>query len=243
MTSSRLVDLWPAAGLRIRAGDLELRWIDDELAVDLALLAGRGIHDESLMPFPHPWTRGSARDVARNVLTFQWAARSQIGVDRLVLEFGVLVGGEPVGIQSASGQQWSVLREVETGSWLGRAHQGLGIGSRMRALMLHFCFEALGAQSVVSAAFADNPASHAVSRRTGYVVDGVQRVVRDGAATTQTRYRLDRDRWQVVRDQNRELLGADVAIVGFEALLADLDPSQRATNDRSAGERPDTRKT
>ncbi|MGB4777981.1 GNAT family N-acetyltransferase [Microbacterium sp.] len=224
MVSSRLVELWPAAGVRIRAGDLEMRWIDDELAVDLAVLAGEGIHDENAMPFNVPWTRGTPREVGRSVLAYQWAARSRLSADRFDLELGVLVDGVPVGIQSASGDNWSVLREVETGSWLGRAHQGRGIGRRMRALMLHFCFEALGAENVLSAAFTDNPASNAVSRRTGYEVDGIQRVVREGKAATQTRYRIDRERWATVRAQNLQIIGADIDIVGADALLADLEP-------------------
>lgn len=148
-----------------------------------------------------------------------------MGSERLVLELGVLVDGEPVGIQSASGDNWAVLREVETGSWLGRAHQGRGIGRRMRALMLHFCFEALKADSVVSAAFTDNAASNAVSLRTGYEIDGVQRVAREGVAATQTRYRMDLDRWTQVRATNQEILGADVEVTGVDALLADLEPS------------------
>lgn len=224
MTSRRLVDLWPAAGVSVRAGDLEMRWIDDELAVDLALLAGQGVHDDSVMPFNFPWTRGTEREVARSVLTFQWAARPRVSIDRLVLELGVLVDGEPVGIQSASGDNWSALREVETGSWLGRAHQGRGIGRRMRALMLTFCFEALKAESVVSAAFTDNAASNAVSLRTGYQVDGVQRVVREGVAATQTRYRMNLARWAEVRTTNQEILGAEVEVMGVDALLADLEP-------------------
>lgn len=201
-----------------------MRWIDDELAVELALLAGRGVHDDNSMPFNFPWTRGSERDVARSVLAFQWAARPRVSAERLVLELGVLIDGEPVGIQSASGDNWPVLRELETGSWLGRAHQGQGIGRRMRALMLQFCFEALGAENVVSAAFTDNPASNAVSRRTGYEIDGIERVVREGSAATQTRYRMDRNRWAMVRDQNQEIIGADFEFFGVEAFLADLDP-------------------
>lgn len=228
MTSSRLVDLWPAAGLRVRAGDLELRWIDDELAVDLGLLAGKGIHDEAAMPFNVPWTRGTEREVARSVLTFQWGIRPHVGPEKLVLELGVLLGGEPVGIQGVSGRDWSVLREVETGSWLGRAHQGQGIGRRMRALMLHFCFESLGAESVVSTAFTDNAASNAVSLRTGYVPDGVQRMVREGAAVTANRYRMDRARWAEVRAANAEILGADVEVEGLAALLASLEPGEGA---------------
>lgn len=224
MASTRLIDLWPAAGVRVRAGDLELRWIDDELAVDLALLAGKGVHDEEVMPFNYPWSRGTEREVARSVLAFQWAARPRVSAERLVLELGVLVDGEPVGVQGASGTNWPVLREVETGSWLGRAHQGKGIGRRMRALMLHLCFEAMHAEHVVSAAFVDNAASNAVSRRTGYEVDGVQRVARDGVVVTQTRYRMDRARWLEVRADNEEIIGAVVEVVGVDALLADLEP-------------------
>lgn len=223
MVSDRLVELWPAAGVRVRAGDLELRWVDDELAVDLALLAGRGVHTEDAMPFNYPWTRGTPREVAQSVLTFQWSARPRVGRDRLVLEWAVLVDGVPVGIQSASGENWSVLREVETGSWLGLEHQGRGIGRRMRALMLHVCFESLRADHVVSSAFSDNAASNAVSRRTGHEADGVQRVVRDGVAATQNRYRMDRERWAAVRAANLGIIGADVEVFGMAGLLAELE--------------------
>lgn len=91
--------------------------------------------------------------------------------------------------------------------------------------MLTFCFEALKADSVVSTAFTDNAASNAVSLRTGYQVDGIQRVVRDGIAATQTRYRMDRARWAEVRATNQEILGTDVAVTGVDALLADLEPN------------------
>lgn len=90
--------------------------------------------------------------------------------------------------------------------------------------MLTFCFEALKAESVVSAAFTDNAASNAVSLRTGYQVDGVQRVVREGVAATQTRYRMNLARWAEVRTTNQEILGAEVEVMGVDALLADLEP-------------------
>jgi RimJ/RimL family protein N-acetyltransferase len=222
MTDERLVRLWPAAGIRVRAGDLELRWIDDTLLVELAELAGRGVHDPSEMPFDVPWTRGDAHTVAQSVLAFQWAARSRVGADRFVLELGVLVDGVPVGIQGASGDHWTTLRELETGSWLGREHQGLGIGTRMRAVMLHLCFAALGAESVTSSAFVDNHASNGVSRRTGYKFDGVQRVVREGKATMQNRYRMTRQRWDAVRDANQQIIGTQVEVEGAESLLTQL---------------------
>lgn len=233
MPSSRLVDLWPAAGLRVKAGDLELRWIDDELLVELAELAGRGIHDEATMPFNVPWTRGSAVEIARSVLAFQWQARGQVSPEKLSLELAVLHEGTAVGIQAISGENWPVLRQVETGSWLGLEYQGKRIGTRMRALMLHFCFEGLGAECVTSAAFTDNPASNAVSLKTGYEHNGVTRVVREGIAAVQNRYVLSRERWLAVHENNQALIGAEVTIQGVEAFLA--EPGTPATSADPAG--------
>lgn len=223
MDATRLPDLWPAAGVRVTCGDLELRWIDDDLLVTLAELAGRGVHPADAMPFRQPWTRGTPREVARRVREYQWAARAGLGAQKLTLELGVLWKGIPVGIQGASGEQWGVLREVETGSWLGREHQGRGIGTRMRALVLHFWFDGLGAEHVTSTAFEDNQASNAVSRKVGYETDGQARMVRDGEPAALVRYRMTRDRWLAVRDANAELLGAPVDMIGVAALRDQLD--------------------
>ncbi|GAA4191923.1 GNAT family protein [Gryllotalpicola kribbensis] len=222
MASDALTELWPAAGVRARAGDLELRWIDDDLLVQLAELAGRGVHDPATMPFYTPWTRGTAEQVARSVLTYQWAVRQNVG-QKLTLEFAVLSKGVVVGSQGASGSDWPVLREVETGSWLGLEYQGHGIGSRMRALMLHLLFEGLGADHVTSGAFDDNVRSNAVSRKVGYEFDGIARVAREGAAGTVNRYRMSRERWLEVRDRHVELLGAPVELEGVERFRAQLE--------------------
>lgn len=210
MVSESVTSLWPAAGIRVRAGDLELRWIDDELLAEVAELASRGIHDDKEMPFFFPWTRGTPEQVARSVVAFQWASRAQVGPDEVRLELCALLDGRPVGIQGASGNQWRVLREVETGSWLGREYQGNGVGKRMRILMLHLFFDGLGAEHVTSAAFADNASSNAVSIATGYLPDGLKRVVREGASATQNRFRMTRERWLSLREQHAALLGAPV---------------------------------
>lgn len=223
MTFDSLVSLWPAAGVRARARNLELRWVDDELAVELASLAARGIHDPERMPFNFPWTRGSAQEVARNVLTYQWRTRQDVGAGRLTLEYAVLVDGTVVGVQGASGASWPILRSVETGSWLGREFHGRGIGTRMRAVLLHLLFDGLDAAEVTSTAFEDNPASNAVSLKTGYLLDGTARVVREGVATSQNRYRMTRERWEEVRDVNTRLAGGAVALDGVTELRDHLD--------------------
>src|SRR5690349_4832065 len=127
-----LVSIWPAAGLSVRAGDLELRWPDDDMLVKLAGMASRGVHDPERMPFAFPWTRGTPLEVARNLVTYHWSIRQNVDPKKLMLELAVLVDGEPVGTQAASGANWGVLREAETGSWLGLEFHGRGIGTRMR---------------------------------------------------------------------------------------------------------------
>lgn len=216
--SSALATLWPASDLRVRAGDLELRWMDDELLLELAQLAGRGIHDPDVMPFEHGWTRGIPEQVARSVLAFQWNARAQVGPDRFVLELAVLDDGVPAGVQGLVADRWSVLHRVQTGSWLGRTHQGRGIGTRMRVLALTLAFDGLGAREATTGAFADNPASNAVSRRVGYEPNGTVSVEREGVATEHNNYRMTADRWSALRSVHGRLLGAPVHLDGIEGL-------------------------
>lgn len=219
-----LAELWPATGVRIRSGDLELRWIDDDLLASLAEVAARGVHDAASMPFNHPWTRDTPAEVARSVLAFQWSARTRAtGTGDLALELGVLVGGVPVGVQSASGRDWRVCRSVETGSWLGREFHGRGIGSPMRAALAWAFFDGLGARQLTSSAFVDNPASLSVSRRIGYEPNGVDLINREGTAVRQQRFLLTRERWEERRQEHLRLLGAPVELTGFEALRAHLD--------------------
>lgn len=217
-----LARLWPASAVRVRSGDLELCWIDDTLLVALAELAGRGIHDSDAMPFEHPWSRGSAEEVARRVLTYQWDVRSRVSPNSFAIEFAVLHDGVPVGVQGVTARDWDVLRVVQTGSWLGRAHQGHGIGARMRILALHLAFEGLGAVQADSGAFVDNDASNAVSRSVGYAHDGAFPVAREGTAVMHNRYVMSRERWEALRDAHAARLGAPVEVDGVAGFLTQI---------------------
>lgn len=228
--SAALARLWPASAVRVRAGDLELRWIDDDVLVELSELAGRGIHDPDMMPFASPWSRGSADEVARSVLAYQWGIRNRLSPTTFVLELAVVHEGVPVGVQGVTANDWSVLRRVETGSWLGRAHQGRGIGTRMRMLALHLAFEGLGAREATSGAFADNVSSNAVSRRVGYDSDGAVNIAREGEAALHHRYVMSRERWETLRADHAARLGSAVELHGIEGLRTQLEtpPSQSA---------------
>ena len=52
-----ITEVFPALGLRITAGPLELRGIVDDDLAKLGALAERGIHEPAAMPFYHPWTQ------------------------------------------------------------------------------------------------------------------------------------------------------------------------------------------
>ncbi|TWJ12081.1 RimJ/RimL family protein N-acetyltransferase [Stackebrandtia albiflava] len=191
-----LIDHLPLYGLRVTPGDLELRLpVGEELAA-LAEVAAGGVHAADHMPFLVPWTVGAPEAVARSVLQHHWRLLSAFEPHRWTLPLVVFRDGRPVGIQSMRGVDFAVTGEVDSGSWLGRAHQGGGVGTRMRAAMLHLAFEGLGAVTATSGAFSDNPRSRRVSEKLGYRPDGLERVARDGAVGVIERLRLDRADWR-----------------------------------------------
>lgn len=173
-----IADLLPALGLRITAGPLELRGITDDDLPALCDLAERGIHDPEAMPFYFPWTDAPRGELARNTAAYHWRNRATFSVDAWGLHLGVWHEGELVGTQGYETENFLVTRTGETGSWLGREHQGRGIGTAMRQAVCAFVFDHLDAEEVTSGAFLDNPASLAVSRKVGYRENGVRRLRR-----------------------------------------------------------------
>ena len=190
---------WPLAQLRVHTPRLELRLPSEEELFALAALAAAGVHDPQVQPFAIPWTDASPVERARSTLQYQWRQWAEWQPSKWSLELVVIDSGNVVGIQSMSAHDFATLREVSTGSWLGIEYQGQGIGTEMRAAVLHLAFAGLGARSAASAAFTDNPASLAVSRKLGYADDGVELYVQRGQPATSQRLRLDRATWEATR--------------------------------------------
>jgi RimJ/RimL family protein N-acetyltransferase len=213
-----LVDLWPLSALRVTCGDLELRYLDEPALTALAQVASEGIHDPALMPFTGTWTRGTPQEVARSILTYQWGKRASTTPDEWHIDLAVVRDGVVLGTQGAMATAFPVTRTAETGSWLGRSHQGQGVGTRMRLMILHLLFEGFGAQAATTSAFADNPASNRVTRRIGYAPNGVDTVAREGVATVSNRYVLDRAAWEARPDDLRP----DVTLVGVDGAREQL---------------------
>jgi RimJ/RimL family protein N-acetyltransferase len=212
-----LIDVWPLFGLVLRTPRLELRVPSLEQLASLAVLADEGVHDPAVMPFQVPWSDRPPGERGRSVLQYQWRQWAVLTPEQWSVEFAVLAGGEPVGIQGIGGTEFAVTREVHTGSWLGLRHQGRGIGTEMRAAVLHLAFAGLDADWAISSAADDNAASVGVSRKLGYADDGVEVHAVHGRPRIERRFRLDRETWAAHRsvpveieglDPCRELLGA-----------------------------------
>jgi RimJ/RimL family protein N-acetyltransferase len=222
----------PLLGLRITAGPLELRGITDDLLGPLAGLAA-DIHVPELMPFTFPWTLAPAPDLPRNVAQYHWGNRAGFSPAKWNADFAVFFDGELVGSQGFSTSEYLVTRTGETGSWLNRRFHGRGIGTAMRQVICAFVFDQLDARYITSAAFEDNPASLAVSRKTGYTDNGTEQRSRLGQPATLRRILLEPGR--LIRYQHpltvsglpefRRSIGLDVPAEADADDTAGADPS------------------
>jgi RimJ/RimL family protein N-acetyltransferase len=70
-------------------------------------------------------------------------------------------------------------------------YQRQGIGAEMRAAVLQFAFDHLGARRARTSAFTDNVASNRVSRRLGYRADGSETLARRGQPADLVRFVLE----------------------------------------------------
>jgi RimJ/RimL family protein N-acetyltransferase len=201
--------------LTVRTPRLELRLPREEEFASLVALVDRGIHDPETMPFFFPWTDLAPAERARSSAQWLWGHRASWSAENWTFDGVAFVDGEPVGVQDLKAERFRSVRSVETGSWLGRAHQGQGLGREMREAVLHLAFAGLGAEEALSGAFDDNAASLATSRAIGYEENGEARGPRrDGWGRT-VRFRLGREAWEHHRRDDIQIIGLDECLTMF----------------------------
>ncbi len=192
-----LVDVWPLFGLEIETPRLLLRPVRDDDLPALVQAALDGVHDPERMPFGFPWTDASPDELPRNLAAFQWGLRVRTSPRDWSIAFAVFADGRVIGSQDLSAFDFAGRRTVNSGSWLTRGAQGHGYGTEMRAALLQFAFDTLGAEWAESSAASWNEPSLGVSRKLGYELNGVSRVTpRPGEPTDEQRVRLARDAFQ-----------------------------------------------
>jgi RimJ/RimL family protein N-acetyltransferase len=207
-----LAAFWPLFDLIVRTPRLELRLLREDEFGDLVEVIDAGIHDPGVMPFDIPWTEGEPQQRARESAQWMWRHRANWSPHNWTLTCGVFVEGQPVGVQDLGAVHFRDRRSVETGSWLGQAHQGQGLGREMREAILHLAFAGLAAEEALSGAFEDNEASLATSRAVGYDENGEARGHRSDGSVRSIRFRMGREAWERRRR-------ADVEIIGLETCL------------------------
>ncbi|TCK60125.1 GNAT family N-acetyltransferase [Curtobacterium sp. PhB136] len=206
-----LAHVWPLFGLRLVSPRLELRPVRDEDLPGLVEAALSGVHDPARMPFGVPWTDAEPDALARSLAQYHWKLRAGVTPDSWGVSFTVLRDGAPIGVQELHARRFGARRTVESGSWLASAHQGVGLGTEMRAALLTFAFDDLDADWAESSAAAWNDGSLRVSEKLGYERNGVTRSqTRPGETVDEVRVRVARDDF-VRPDWQLERHGVDAA--------------------------------
>ncbi len=209
---------WPLFDLEVRTPRLTLRVVDDDLAVELAALAAKGVHDPATTPFSTPWTDLEPPELERGVLRWHWRSRAETEPASWRIPFATIVDGVVVGTTELAAVDFPVLRSFETGSWLGREYQGRGIGKEMRLAALTVGFDGLDAAEATTGAWADNAASLGVTAALGYEFAGIRRARRRDDADELHGFRMTRRHFATIHradivvdgiDPVRELLGIE----------------------------------
>ena len=186
------MNLEPLYALRVRTPRLELRLPTEAELVELYEVAAAGIHPPAEMPFSVAWTDGLTRE---GFLDYHRSMRESWKPELWTLDLGSWADGILVGAQGIGAEAFAERRRVGTGSWLGAAHQGGGIGTEMRAAVIELAFTHLGARAVTSSAFEASTASRRVSEKLGYSIVGRESLSPRGTPQPHLLLRLERERW------------------------------------------------
>lgn len=195
------IDPWPLAELVLRTPRLELRPDDDAGLRELALLGAAGVHPAEEMPMGSPWTDAAPTPRARGTMQSSWRRRAAVGPESWGINWLIRYRDEVIGTQLLYADEFHTTREVGTGSWLGLAHQGRGLGTEARAAVLLFAFDHLDACQARTTSWADNRASQRINAKLGYQPDGSKRETRRGEPATVARYLLTRENFENYRPE------------------------------------------
>lgn len=201
---------WPFFDLRLACGEVLLRGVTDaDLDPLLAALPNDLEHDPR-----HQLFLGAAADRRRLLGAEIWTHRGTWVPGSWCLDLAVEVDGRVVGVQALEGEEFPLLRTVDSFSWLARDVRGRGLATSMRTAVLALGFDHLGAVAAVSSARLDNAPSLAVSRRLGYADNGLSRTNTPTGVTELQHVRLLAETWRAAAHQV-EIAGAEACLPWF----------------------------
>ncbi len=189
------LERWPMHGLVLRVEDLELRLPDAAQLEELALLAQTLVDRPGEPLTDASWARKPPLEASRAVMQWQWKNWAELSPEVWKLCFVIIRDGVVLGTQELGAKDFRIVREVDSGSWIGRQHQGQGLGKLARHAILALAFDGLGAIGAHTGAAANNLASIGVSRSLGYVDSGFEVRVNRGERSEGLELRITREQW------------------------------------------------
>ncbi len=203
---------WPFFDLRLTYRNVVVRAVTDaDLPRLMAIHPADAEQNPAALRFD--WL-DSDSDRRRLFLQGVWANRGQWSPSSWCLDLVVEVDDEVVGVQSLEGEDFPLLRTVDSASWLSSSARGRGTATAMRTAILALAFGSLGAVAAVSSAEPANVASMAVSRRLGYVANGVSRINSPHGVVELEHLRLTSERWLAERHRV-DVFGAEACLPWF----------------------------
>lgn len=205
------MSFYPPFEVKVSTPRLELHGATDALLERLAPIVRVG----GATADPPPWDDPSSfyePDPELRVhgwLRAIWRGRGTVTAERWRLYFAVMLDGEPVGMQDLIGHEFDTFGTVESSSWVATDVRERGIGTEMRAAILHLAFEGLGAAEAHSEAAVDNAGSNRISERLGYEANGTSWATHQGKPVLGRRWKLLRSTWEVRRRSDIELHGVE----------------------------------
>ncbi|GIJ47983.1 hypothetical protein Val02_48690 [Virgisporangium aliadipatigenens] len=184
---------WPLADLRITVGKWELRLPDDRELGEFALTVADE-YNISVPAMANP--KDTPAERTRRFMQDHWRTRAEWQPESWALDLFAFEDGRPIGQQRLRGDQFALLREVVTGSVVRPDRRGAGVGTAMRAAVLHLAFEGLGAEFAQSGAVADNAASLTVTSKYSYEPNGIRRAALFGSVLEVNMFRLSAAQWR-----------------------------------------------
>ncbi|GGH90029.1 N-acetyltransferase [Arthrobacter liuii] len=167
--------IWPLFDLTLTTPRLELRPITDQDIPAAVDAARSGIHEPGLNPFSTPWSELPGDELGSNMARWYWRCRADCTRESWTLLLGIWHEGQFIGCQDVGAKEFATLKTVTTGSWLKQSVHGHGLGREMRAAVVLYAFDWLGAEAAGSEAASWNNASLSVSRSLGYELNGTTR--------------------------------------------------------------------
>ncbi len=205
---------WPIFDLELRHAGVRLRPVHDQ---DLPRLGSMLPDDFELDPRAERFVGlAEGRDRLRRFTQGIWRSRGSWSPESWCLDLVVEHRGEFVGLQSVEADDFPKLRTVDTASWLVPSVRGRGLGVAMRAAALGLAFDHLAAVVAVSSARSDNGASLGVSRRLGYLDNGVSLTDSPRGVVELQHVRLTRNRW-ASQQRQVEVFGLQACLPWFES--------------------------